>query len=220
MSVSEKFNGDEVKLLKVEDYDFTNAPLFRKTATVSVEAVQIAQEQQEVITLQTGANGDFVETKNTAQAGDYIVTRSPGDSYVITAAKFPKLYEINPDNPTEYRSKNVGKAIQISHDFAIDASWGERQNIKAGGVLFLSFGDTNPYGNQKTTFEADFGRQGIDGSVMPLSKPLSEQLEWAKELGELAHIKDIVSRMEQEDLASAAKLSSAAPVVATANDKI
>lgn len=188
------------------DFNFDAAPLFRKTATLAKENVVIAQGGERIVTLQPdGKGGQYVETTKEAKTGDYIVTRDAQDSYIIDAAKFPKLYEVNPDNPDQYRSTNVGRAVLMEEDIVIHASWGEDQQIKAGGILFRSNASPDVYGNQKHSFEGDFARVGDDGSMMPLTAPLEEQRNWAQEQGGLAHLKDITRRIEiaeQEKAAS------------------
>jgi hypothetical protein len=143
------------------DFDFSRAPMFRKTATLLVENVRIAEGTELVTTRQPNKCGsEFVETTSTAEQGDRIVTRAKNDRYVIKADEFPQLWEIDPNNPTRYRSNNFGKAIRVDRDVTIDTPWGEKQHIKAGGVIFQSGVTGTVYGNQKETFEADFARQG------------------------------------------------------------
>lgn len=195
-----------------DDFDFDSAPLFRKIATLPVDNVVFAEGGETIETYQTDEKtGErFVETTKTAQAGDAIVTRDADDVYIIDAAKFEKLYEADPDNPEQYRSTNTGRAVLMEEDIVIHADWGEDQNIKAGGVLFRSEAAGSVYGNQKHSFEGDFGRVGADGSVMPLTAPLAEQQEWAKETGEVAHLRDINRRIEIE-AAAAPKQANVAP---------
>jgi hypothetical protein len=196
----------DYKRVSGADFNFDAAPLFRKTATLAKDNVVVAEGGEKIVTLHPdGKGGQYVETTKEAKAGDYIVTRTAQDTYIIDAAKFPKLYEVNPDNPDQYRSTNVGRAILMEEDIVIHASWGEDQQIKAGGVLFRSNASPDVYGNQKHSFEGDFARVGDDGSMMPLTAPLEEQRSWAQEQGGLAHLKDITRRMEiaeQEKAAS------------------
>lgn len=187
----------DYKRVTGQDFNFDEAPLFRKTASLSKANVAVAEGGEKIVTLQPdGKGGNFVETTKEAKAGDRIVTRSADDVYIIDSAKFPKLYEEDPENPENFRSTNVGRAVLMEEDVVIAASWGEDQQIKAGGILFRSEASPDVYGNQKHSFEGDFARVGDDGSMMPLSAPLQEQKEWAKEQGGLAHLKDINRRIE------------------------
>jgi hypothetical protein len=157
-----------LRRVTANDFDFTDAPLFRKTATIPVANVAFAKGGEKVVTLQSESAGQFVESTNIAQPGDAIVTRSAGDSYI--PKKFSNNFEINPGNPAEYRSKNFGRAIFQDEDFIIAAPWGEDQTIKAGGVVFQSL---------------------ADGGLMPLATRLKTQLVWAMEKREIAHLSDI-----------------------------
>lgn len=152
------------KMVTADDFDFSKAPRYRKTATIRADQVQVAKGGEEVITRQPNKDGkgSFVETKNVAKPGDRIVTRSPGDSYVISSEKFPKLYEADPNNPGVYRSANSGRAVRVKQDVQIKVKWStgqeEIQTIKKGGVIFKSDIDGSVYGNQKHTFDTDFQR--------------------------------------------------------------
>jgi hypothetical protein len=181
----------DLRRVTANDFDFTNAPLFRKTATIPVTNVVFAKGGEKVVTLQSGSAGQFVESTNVAQPGDAIVTRGAGDSYI--PKKFSNNFEINPGNPGEYRSKNFGRAIFQDEDFVIAAPWGEDQAIMAGGVVFQSLAGDAPevYGNQAASFEADYAREASDGSLMSLAAPLKTQLRWAIEKREIAHLSDI-----------------------------
>lgn len=183
-----------MRRVTADDFDFTGAPLFRKTATIPVANVVFAKGGEKVVTLQSGAAGEFTETTNIARPGDAIVTRGPGDSYV--PKKFSNNFEINPANSSEYRSKNFGRAIFQDEDFVITAPWGEDQRIMAGGVIFQSLAGAAPevYGNQGDSFEADYAREAADGSLQSLAAPLKTQLRWAIEKREIAHLSDIRTR--------------------------
>ena len=187
----------DFKRVTATDFSFDDAPLFRKTASLSKSNVVVAKGGENITTLQPdGKGGEYVETTKTAKPDDRIVTRTANDVYIIDAAKFPKLYEEDPENPEKFRSTNVGRAVLMEQDIVIAAPWGDDQQIKAGGILFRSEANKEVYGNQKHSFEGDFARQGIDGSLMPLTAPLDEQQKWAQELGEVAHLKDINRRIE------------------------
>lgn len=203
----------DYKRVVADDYNFDEAPIFRKTASMPKTNVVVAQGGEEITTLQKGDDDkDFVETTKTAQAGDRIVTRDANDVYIIDGEKFPKLYEEDPDNPDQFRSTNVGRAILMEENIVIAAPWGEDQQIKAGGVLFRSNASPDVYGNQKHSFEGDFAREGVDGSLMPLTAPLEEQKAWAQDVGAVAHLKDITRRIEIA-AASAPASSAGAPAV-------
>jgi ADP-ribose pyrophosphatase YjhB (NUDIX family) len=182
--------------MSAADFDFSRAPMFRKTATLPVENFRIAEQKVHVTTRQPKkGGGEFFETTSTAEPGDWIVTRAGDDQYTVRADLFSQLWEIDPNNPNRYRSKNFGKAIRVDQDVTIDAPWGEKQQIKAGGVLFQSGVTGAVYGNQKETFEADYVRQAKDKSLRSLLEPLILQLAWAIRKQEPAHTKDIAERI-------------------------
>ena len=179
-----------------DQFDFDAAPCFRKTATIPVVNVVFAKGGEDIITLQPDDAGKFIESQNIAKPGDAIVTRSPGDCYI--PKKFGNNFEIDPNNPAEYRSKNFGRAIFQTEPVVIAAPWGEDQTIMAGGVIFESHAGAEPevYGNQAASFEADYAREATDGSLMPLTEPFAMQLAWAIEKGESAHVADICARLK------------------------
>ena len=116
------------------DFDFAQAPVYRKTATLTKANIEIAQEAHDLVTMINGVE----ETRNRAEPGDHIVTGSQGERYIIKAAKFASLYEQDPSNPDAYISKNVVKAIRLSENTELTAPWGEKQRALAGGVVVQS----------------------------------------------------------------------------------
>jgi hypothetical protein len=117
-------------------------------------------------TVETRWNG--TETTNTAQPGDWIVTNlspqqevlrdSQGtvNSYVITADRFPSLYEPaggRNEYGAIYRAKGVVEAIHLPGGFDIVAPWGERQQAPAG---YLLLNGEEVYGNDVGTFATTY----------------------------------------------------------------
>ena len=185
------------KRVSAAELDFGSAPAYRKIAKVPVANIVIAKGGEKVTTLQKRKDGrEFVETTNVAKAGDAILNRAPGDSYVVSAASFAKLYEIDPDDATLYRSKSFGRAVRMLEDAILKAPWGKDQHIEAGGVVYFNQANGEIIGNQMSTFARDFAREARDGSLIALSEPLAAQLAWAKAKGETAHERDIESGMK------------------------
>jgi hypothetical protein len=188
-----------------DDYNLDEAPKFRKVASMPVANTVRAEGGEKVTTKHTIEGQEVTEVEeNIAAAGDMIVERSPGDKYIIEADKFEANYEIDPENPDQYRSKNHGRAVMVEHDFTIEAPWGGDQNIKAGGIIWRNEDTGETYGNQKYSFEGDFAREGADGSLMPLTEPLETQRAWAQEQGGLEHLKDIEQRIQFEEASTPA----------------
>jgi hypothetical protein len=117
-------------------------------------------------TVETRWNGK--ETTNTAKPGDYIVTNlSPQrqplhdaeghlNTYVISAARFPELYEAtgeDSDLGRVHRAKGVVSALRLPGGFDIMAPWGERQ---AGADGYLLMNGEDVYGAGTDAFEKTY----------------------------------------------------------------
>jgi hypothetical protein len=178
------------KKIDIKDLQFEDKPIFRKVASISKANVRIVEKKEIIET----KHPNIKETENEALPGDFVVTRSGNDAYVIKSKKFHDLYEDDQNNPGFYRSKSAGYAIFLKEKVTIDTPWGTEQKIDAGGILFKSTVTREIYGNQQKTFEEDFAREAKDGSLMPLSKPFQEQKEWAVQKGENFHLIDIKER--------------------------
>jgi hypothetical protein len=108
------------------------------------------------------------ETTNTAKPGDYIVTnltpqRQPlhdaaGELniYVISAARFPELYEATGETSKlgpVYSAKGVVSALPLPGGFDIMAPWGERQT---GADGYLLMNGEEVYGAGTDAFEKTY----------------------------------------------------------------
>ena len=117
-------------------------------------------------TVETRWNGK--ETTNTAKPGDYIVTnltpqRQPlrdgaGElnTYVISAARFPELYEATGEDSAlgpVYSAKGVVSALPLPGGFDIMAPWGERQT---GADGYLLMNGEEVYGAGTDAFEKTY----------------------------------------------------------------
>jgi hypothetical protein len=174
-----------------ENYDFNQAGLYRKTATLDKANIVTAVGGEALTTIVNGQ----VETKNVAAEGDKIVTGSQGEQYIIKADKFPKLYEEDADNADRFVSKGVRKVLFLTEDTVIKASWGEEQFIKAGGAV-VEDGD-HAYGIEAKAFDETYGRANQDGKVVvAMSEPLETQRKIVQELGLDNHLNDIRARLK------------------------
>jgi hypothetical protein len=99
------------------------APLFQKVGTV--EAVKVTKPT----VVETIVNGDFVETVNVAQPGDYIVTNPSGEKYILKEENFLKKY-IPTDNPTVFNARGLIRVIKNPYKkpVTIIAPWGAEQH--------------------------------------------------------------------------------------------
>ena len=124
----------EYQRRSAEQFDFSAAPLFRKSATLKKSSVERATAAREVVTTIAGAE----ETKNIAKPGDAIVTGPGGERYVIAGEKFADLYDDDPADPTRFVSKNRVRAIELVQNTEMVAPWGETQRAKSGGYVVQS----------------------------------------------------------------------------------
>lgn len=130
---------------------------FAKTARIQAEQGKVGDE---VITVMQ--NG-LVETKNAVKLDEktgepgWIVTNPNGEKYIVDDSVFKKKYEIDPENPAQYKPKGAPvNCVVINEDVTFKAPWGEEMNIAAGGVLVLS-GKNDIYGIQAEEFAQTYG---------------------------------------------------------------
>ena len=110
---------------------------------VEVEFSETAQEIKTIIT--EGDGTKRVETVNTANPGDAIVTGKKGERYVVSADDFRKLYEPLTDEngmitDGRYLPKNVVKCMKnpTGQEIIIDAPWGGEQTGGADCIIVES----------------------------------------------------------------------------------
>jgi len=182
------------KEIDVNSIDFEDAATFKKTSRIDSKSIEVSQEDQEIVTIIDGIE----ETRNTAHAGDRIITGPQGERYVIEEEKFEKLYEQNPESPEEFRSKGDVQAIHLTEDVSFEAPWGEQMHIEAGGVLVKNGDDI--YGIEEKAFAQTYGRSDKDGNVFAsLDEPLIEQRAKATAIGETSHLHDLEERKSYEN---------------------
>ena len=178
------------KEIDPKSYDFANAPTYRKTARLAADKIQLADKEQEVVTVIAGKP----ETRNMAKPGDFIVTGVLGERYVIAGNRFDRLYEKDPANANEFRSKGTVQALLLTESVTFKAPWGEQQRIDVGGVLVKNGPDV--YGIAAQAFAETYGRANRDGVVfVALDRPLAEQKQAAEKVGNADHVRDIAQRL-------------------------
>lgn len=140
---------------------------------------------EEVVTKM--ANG-LEETRNTVMVDKktgnlgWIVTNPDGEEYIVEDSVFQKKYEIDPENPEQYKPKGGPVlSVLIDEDIEFNAPWGESMKIEAGGSLILS-GPEDIYGIQKAEFENTYASTG---------KNKFETLREAKILLDMINVIDI-----------------------------
>lgn len=182
------------QLLAIDSIDFSEAPRFRKIASLPARGVAFASGGEDIVTRQTKHDGtSFVETIRRAKHGDAIVSRTKDDVYVVDRKTFCELYERVGEL---YISKSSGVAKLVTIDVEIEPPWGGSQVVMAGGVIFRSDQTGEIYGNQACSFEQDFARLLNTRELVALSEPLAVQLVRAEVSRSTLHIADIKRRQE------------------------
>lgn len=127
---------------------------------IEVEISETAQEVETVITEEAGT--ERVETVNTANPGDAIVTGEKGERYVINAKDFHNLYEpLTEENGVaagKYLPKNVVKCMENPEgkEIVIDAPWGGQQTGGADCMIVESQINGDRYLVERGAFEATY----------------------------------------------------------------
>lgn len=128
---------------------FAEAPIYAKKAIVSARQSAVGEKVQTI--LEDGT----VETVNTAEEGDIIVTNPGGESYILKPDNFAKRYEATEEDGV-FRAKGMARAYQndTGHEITVIAPWGEEQHGGADCMIANVFDPDNPE------------RIGIDRSVI------------------------------------------------------
>lgn len=134
--------------LDVSTLDFSNiqetySKIQDPSKAVEVEFSDTTQEIKTIITEEDGT--ERVETINTANPGDAIITGKKGERYVVSAEDFGKLYEplADEDGVTSdgrYLPRNVVKCMEnpTGQEIIIDAPWGGEQTGGADCMIVES----------------------------------------------------------------------------------
>jgi hypothetical protein len=151
---------------ETSSFDFSDAPVYRKTATLDKSKLEVATKTQEVVTIVDGK----VETTNTANAGDKIITGPKNERYVIKQEKFGNLYENDPNNSERYISKQVIRVVPLTEDTEITPPWGGKQRAAKGGVAAQSLSNpTDIYLIDEGAFKATYAVEGAKRPVAPVN---------------------------------------------------
>lgn len=118
-----------------EDLDWSKAEAVRKKSVLATKDVRVSEGGEHIVTL----NDDgVIEREGTTAKGDRVVTDTRGQPYIVKQEKFPTLYELDPANPEQYRSKNHGLAMKFDGAVTIQRKDGTEINTDELGVLFRS----------------------------------------------------------------------------------
>lgn len=153
--------------LDVSTLDFSNiretySKIQDPSKAVEVEFSDTTQEMiKTIITEEDGT--ERVETINTANPGDAIITGKKGERYVVSAEDFDKLYEpLTDENGVitdgRYLPKNVVKCMKnpTGQEIIIDAPWGGEQTGGADCMIVESQINGDRYLIERGAFEATY----------------------------------------------------------------
>lgn len=141
------------------DFDFRGCVrTFRKMAKLPKANVVFATEPTVVVTeFDVGTPQQRRESWSRAEVGDPIITGSKGEQYTFSRAKFDRLYEDDPADPTVYRSKQEIRVVRLQQNTQLQTSWGT-QRVLAGGFACQSVADpTDVYLQDEGAFIASYG---------------------------------------------------------------
>lgn len=134
---------DEPRHLDLQTDEWTHAlveaPIYKKFGKVHA---QIAQGGE---TLQTVLSDGTVETTNTANPGDVIVTNPGGERYIIGANKFDSRYEAT-DEDGVFKAKGKARITPnpTGQPIKITAPWGEEQFGGPDALIATVYDPENP----------------------------------------------------------------------------
>ncbi|MGD9537131.1 MAG: hypothetical protein AB7P52_05180 [Alphaproteobacteria bacterium] len=156
MIVLGETDSNNFRAINPDDYfDQSQARMATKTTTIQARP---AVAGEEVITVMKDGH---VETRNTAKAGDYIVTNPDGERYIVPGEKFESKYAPT-ETPGVYRpAGGPVKVMTLQEDVSFKAPWGEEMRIRADGVLvYNGLGDV--YGIQPDEFRRTYAFVDVD----------------------------------------------------------
>lgn len=116
----------------------------------------------------TKMSNGLEETRNSVKIDEktgkpgWVVTNPDGEQYIVPDSKFIEKYEIDPENPAQYKPKGGPVlSLQINEHIEFTAPWGAPMKIECGGSLILS-SPNDIYGIQKAEFENTYASTGKD----------------------------------------------------------
>lgn len=152
--------------LDVSTLDFSNiretySKVQDPSKAVEVEFSETTQKIETIIT--EGDGTERVETVNTANPGDAIVTGKKGERYIVSTEDFSKLYEPLTDEggvaaDGRYLPRNVVKCMEnpTRQEIIIDAPWGGKQTGGADCIILESQINGDRYLIERGAFEMTY----------------------------------------------------------------
>lgn len=151
-------NPDDYAVIDPGKVDFAGAEYYRKCAVVTA---RVAEADEAIVTVVDGTQ----ETRNVANAGDYVVCNPGGEEYIVEKVKFEERYERVAGTEGAYRSSGAPvRAVPLAGNVRFVTPWGEEQFINAGGFLLNNADDI--YGIQKQEFFDTYAASTADGDFL------------------------------------------------------
>lgn len=151
----------DVSMLDFSNIRETYSKVQDPSKAVEVEFSETTQKIETIIT--EGDGTERVETVNTANPGDAIVTGKKGECYVVSAEDFSKLYEpLTDENGVitdgRYLPKNIVKCMKnpTGQEIIIDAPWGSEQTGGADCMILESQINGDRYLIERGAFEMTY----------------------------------------------------------------
>jgi hypothetical protein len=95
------------------------------------------------VRVKTIINGK-IETENTAKPGDYILTGSKNEKYVLTADKLKDRYVPIPGEDGKYKAVGTCYGVKyLGNSFTFKAPWGETMVCKNGDMIVSTHHNPN-----------------------------------------------------------------------------
>lgn len=108
---------------------FDGAKKFKKVAEITARPATVGEV---IVTIA----GGIVETRRTAELGDYLVTNPDGEQYLVPGDKFDKKYALKPGTTDTYVC--IAPPVRVvftDTPVAFTGPWGEKFYLKAQGAL-------------------------------------------------------------------------------------
>lgn len=176
------------------------------------------------VTAREGIEGEKVETKMASglvervttvgrdENGelDWVVTNPVGgESWPVKAKDFKKKYEIDPENPEQFKPKGGPViSVKVSEDITFPL-WGKEFNLEAGGVLIV-LSQEDIYGIQAKEFADTYKSTGRP--QQEAQKELEEKLgiERPRTFATIEEAKEKIEKMSPVELEKHSKMGPAA----------
>lgn len=152
-------------------HTLAEAPVYKKFGKVHAQVAQGGE------TLQTVLADGTVETTNTANPGDVIVTNPGGERYIIGASKFDSRYEAT-DEDGVFKAKGKARIAPnpTGQPIKIVAPWGEEQFGGPDALIATVYDPENP--DEVSPDRYIIGRDEFNATYVPDTYEDDENKAW------------------------------------------